>query len=359
MKMTLRWFGSGYDHITLDMVRQIPGISGIITTLYGKQPGEKWEKEELLFLKKQAEDNGLEISGIESVNVHDAIKTGSGERDMYIEKYIKTLKVISDAGIDTVCYNFMAVFDWTRSDLAKVRPDGATVMSYDHEIIKQITPDNMFEAMSKKAGGFLLPGWEPQRMERINELFKMYHDIDEKKLFENLVYFLKAIMPVCEKYGIKMAMHPDDPGWSVFGLPRIMKNKADLSRLINAVNNPYNGVTLCSGSLGTNPDNDIPDIIRSLKGRIHFAHIRNVKHNSPGSFEESAHLSSDGSLDMHAIMKALCDIGFDGPLRPDHGRCIWGEVSIPGYGLYDRAIGISYLSGLLEAINKTAASSSP
>jgi len=149
-----------------------------------------------------------------------------------------------------------------------------------------------------------------------------------------------------------MAMHPDDPGWSVFGLPRIVKNKENLLRLITMVDNPHNGVTLCTGSLGSNPGNDIPDIIRTLKDRIHFAHIRNVRHNGPGDFEESAHLSGDGSLDMYAIMKAFYDIKFKGPARPDHGRQIWGEVSVPGYGLYDRAIGVSYLSGLWEAINK-------
>lgn len=350
--MTMRWFGPGFDPVTLDKIRQVPGVKGVITTLYGKQPGDEWKSEELFALKKQVEDSGLVIAGIESVNVHDSIKTAGAQRDMYIERYINTLKVISQAGINLVCYNFMAVFDWTRSDLAKIRPDGAAVMAYDHKLVEEINPDNMFNVMQEKAGGCLLPGWEPERMARIKELFKMYHDIDEETLFKNLEYFLKAIIPECEKLKIKMGMHPDDPGWSVFGLPRIMKNKENLLRLVNMVDNPCNGVTLCSGSLGTNPDNDIPDIIRSLKGRIHFAHVRNVKHNAPGDFEESAHLSSDGSLDMYSIMKALCDIGFDGPLRPDHGRQIWGEVSVPGYGLYDRAIGLSYLSGLWEAINK-------
>jgi len=352
MKMTMRWFGPGYDPVTLEKIKQVPDVKGVITTLYGKQPGDEWKKEELFELKKQVEETGLVIAGIESVNVHDAIKTGSPERDMYIERYIDSLKVVSEAGINLVCYNFMAVFDWTRSDLAKIRPDGANVMAYDHKLVEKINPDNMFQVMQEKAGGCLLPGWEPERMARIKELFQMYQDIDEEKLFKNLEYFLNAIMPACEKYNINMGMHPDDPGWSVFGLPRIMKNKNDLLRLVKMVDNPRNGVTLCSGSLGTNPDNDIPDIIRSLKGRIHFAHVRNVRHNAPGDFEESAHLSSDGSLDMYEIMKALYDIGFDGPLRPDHGRCIWGEVSVPGYGLYDRAIGLSYLSGIWEALNK-------
>ena len=353
MKMTMRWFGPGYDSVTLDKIRQVPGVSGIITTLYGVPAGEEWKKEELFALKKQVEEAGLEIAGIESVNVHDSIKTGGNDRDKYIEKYINTLEVIAEADIHLVCYNFMAVFDWTRSDLAKLRPDGATVMAYEQKLVNSVNPDNMFEFMNSKAEGYLLPGWEPERMAKISELFKLYGKVDEEALFANLEYFLKAIMPACEKYGIKMAIHPDDPAWSVFGLPRIQTGKEKLLRLMKMVDNPHNGVTLCTGSLGSSPGNDIPDIIHSLKGRIHFAHVRNVKHNGPGDFEESAHLSGDGSLDMYAIMKALYDTGFDGPIRPDHGRSIWGEVCMPGYGLYDRAIGAGYLSGLLEAIRKS------
>jgi mannonate dehydratase len=189
-------------------------------------------------------------------------------------------------------------------------------------------------------------------MAKIGELFDLYKNIDNEVLFQNLKYFLNAIMPTCENKGMKMAIHIDDPVWSVFGLPRIVKNKMDLLRLIKEVPSEYNGITLCTGSLSSNPENDIPHIISSLKGRIHFAHVRNTKHWSPGVFEESAHLSSDGSLDMYAIMKAFYDIGFDGPIRPDHGRSIWDEVSMPGYGLYDRALGAQYLLGLLEAISK-------
>jgi mannonate dehydratase len=211
----------------------------------------------------------------------------------------------------------------------------------------------MFDVISSKASGHVLPGWEPERMSRIKELFEMYKTVDEEKLFSNLKYFLEAVMPVCGEYGIQMAIHPDDPAWSVFGLPRIVTGKEKLLKIIKLVDNPNNGVTLCTGSLGSNPANNIPDIIRSLKGRVHFAHVRNVKHNSPGNFEESAHLSSDGSLDMYEIMKALYDIKFEGPLRPDHGRNIWGENSMPGYGLYDRALGLGYLCGILEAIQKS------
>ncbi|MDF2878705.1 MAG: mannonate dehydratase [Clostridia bacterium] len=354
MEMTLRWFGKGVDSVTLEQIRQIPGVKGVITTLYDIPAGEAWTKERVQAVKKEVEAYGLEVSGIESVNIHDAIKIGSPERDKYIENYIKTLEVLGEEGIQLVCYNFMPVFDWTRSDLAKVREDGSTVLSYDQEIIDQIDPDKMFEKLDSKSNGFVLPGWEPERMSQIKKLFEMYKDVDEEKLFENLKYFLEAIMPTCEKYGIKMAIHPDDPAWPVFGLPRIMLNKENILRLTTMVDHPCNGVTLCTGSLGSNPDNNIPDIIRSLKGRIHFAHVRNLRHFSKGKFDEAAHLSSDGSLDMFAIMKALYDIEFDGPVRPDHGRAIWGEISMPGYGLYDRALGATYLNGLWEAIEKAS-----
>jgi len=351
MKMTLRWFGPT-DTVKLWQIRQIPGCVGVISTLYDKQPGEPWAKNEVVGLKNMVEDAGLELSGIESVNIHDSIKVGDADRDMHIENYIKTLEVLGEEGIRMICYNFMPVFDWTRSDLAKKRDDGSYVLSYDQEIIDKIVPSNLFDSVKEMSGGHMLPGWEPERMAKIQQLFDMYKDIDEEKLFTNLIYFIEAIGPVCEKYGIKMAIHPDDPAWSVFGLPRIVINKENLLRLIKAVNKEYNGVTLCSGSLGSNPKNDIPDTIRSLKGRIHFAHVRNVIHHAPGKFDESAHLSEDGSLDMVAILKAFHDIGFTGPMRPDHGRMIWGEEAMPGYGLYDRAIGASYLLGIWETLAK-------
>ena len=352
MIMTLRWFGKNFDSVTLKQIRQIPGVKGVITTLYDSKVGEAWKEEDVQKLKKEVEDAGLKIYGIESVNIHDDIKIGLPSRDKYIENYIKTLEVLGKAGINLVCYNFMPVFDWTRSDLAKVRPDGATVLSYDQDIIDKIDPQKMFEQIDSSSNGFVLPGWEPDRLSRLKELFEMYKDVDDEKLFENLKYFLSAVMPTCEKYNIKMAIHPDDPAWPVFGLPRIIVNKENILRMVNSVNSPCNGVTLCAGSLGSNPKNDIPDIVRSLKGKIFFAHVRNLEHTAPGKFQEAAHLSSDGSMDMFAIMKAFYDIGFEGPFRPDHGRAIWDEVSMPGYGLYDRALGAVYLQGLWEAIEK-------
>jgi mannonate dehydratase len=352
MQMTMRWFGKKYDSVSLEQIRQVPGVTGVITTLYGMLPGEVWKTEDIAALKQEVESAGLSIAGIESVNIHDAIKTGAPERDNYIDNYITTLERLGQADIHLVCYNFMPVFDWTRTDLAKKRPDGSTTMAYDQTVIDTIDPNDMSSLIERQSHGFMLAGWEPERLAKLKELFAMYKGVDEAKLFENLKYFIDRIMPVCDKYHINMAIHPDDPAWSVFGLPRIVTGKEKLLRLIALSGNVHHGVTLCTGSLGSNPQNDIPDIIRSLRGRVHFAHVRNLLHTSPGKFEEAAHLSSDGSMDMFAVMKALYDIGFDGPIRPDHGRAIWGEVSIPGYGLYDRALGATYLNGLWEAIRK-------
>lgn len=354
MKMTLRWYGPGYDTVTLEQIRQIPGVKGVITTLFGKQPGEVFTEEEVRELKKVVEEAGLEITGIESVNVSDEIKIGLPKRDEHIENYIKSLESLGKAGIHMVCYNFMPVFDWTRSDLARVRPDGSTVLAYNQDTVDQIDPEHMKESVEKMSQGYVMPGWEPERLDRLKELFAMYSDIDSEKLFDNLVYFLEAIGPVCEKYNMRMGIHPDDPAWPIFGLPRIVTGLDSIQKLLKAVDKPYNGITLCTGSLGSNQNNDICAIIRAAKGRIPFAHIRNLKYNSPRDFEEAAHLSEDGSMDMYEIMKALYETGFDGAIRPDHGRMIWGEKAMPGYGLYDRALGATYLNGLWEAIDKNA-----
>ena len=353
MEMTMRWYGSKFDTVTLKQIRQIRYVTGIITTLYYKQPGDVWSQEEIHALKEEVEASGLYISGIESVNIHDDIKTGKGNRDLYIENYIKTLENLGKEDIHMVCYNFMPVFDWTRTELARKRADGSTVLAYTQKAVDELVPEKMFESISSDMNGTVMPGWEPERMEHVRELFEMYSDIDEEKLFENLKYFLEKIMPVCNKYDIKMAIHPDDPAWSVFGLPRIITNMENIHRMMDMVDDVHNGVTFCSGSYGTNLKNDLPAMIRSLKGRIHFAHVRNLKFNSADDFEEAAHLSEDGTFDMYEIVRALHDIGFEGPIRPDHGRMIWDEVAMPGYGLYDRALGAAYICGLWEAIEKS------
>ena len=278
MKMGFRWFGEGFDTVSLEQIRQIPGVQGVITTLYDALPGDDWEKEKVLALKESARSHGLEILGIESVNVHDDIKIGLPSRDQYIEAYISTIRTLAECGIHLICYNFMPVFDWTRTNLAKRRPDGSTVLAYDQKEIDRMDPQALFTSMESKSQGHLLPGWEPERLANLKELFEKYQDVDEEKLWDNLKYFLQAILPTCEKYGVKMAIHPDDPAWSVFGLPRIVTSGENLQRLVRLVDSPCNGVTLCTGSLGTNPEADLPGIIHSLKGKIFFAHVRNMEH---------------------------------------------------------------------------------
>ena len=205
----------------------------------------------------------------------------------------------------------------------------------------------------KSDSDLTLPGWDASyTREELRAVVAEYNKMTEEDLWANLTYFLERIIPVAAECDVNMAIHEDDPCWSIFGLPRIITCERNLDRFLKIVDDPHNGVTFCSGSYGTNLENDLPDMIRSLKGRIHFAHVRNLKFHSQQDFEEAAHLSSDGSFDMYEIMKALYDIGFDGPIRPDHGRMIWGEVAMPGYGLYDRALGATYLNGLWEAIEK-------
>ena len=352
MEMTFRWYGSKWDTVTLQQIRQIPGMKGVITTLYDTTPGEVWPRERIHALKEEVEAAGLKISGIESVNVADEIKYAGPERDRLIDNYIQTLENLGLEDIHMVCYNFMPVFDWTRTELARVLPDGSTGLAYTQAAVDALDPEKMFESISGDMNGAVMPGWEPERMAKIKELFAHYKNVDSEQLFANLKYFLERIMPVCNKYDIYMAIHPDDPAWPIFGLPRIIINKENILRLMKMVDDPHNGVTFCSGSYGTSLKNDLPDMIRSLKGRIHFAHVRNLKFISQENFQEAPHLSSEGSFDMYEIVKALYDIGFDGPIRPDHGRMIWDEKAMPGYGLYDRALGATYINGLWEAIDK-------
>jgi mannonate dehydratase len=354
MKIVFRWFGSNDDSVTLDQIRQIPAVTGVVGMLSDIPAGEVWPKARIAALKKEVETAGLELEVIESVNIHDSIKIGSPDRDRCIENYKITIRNLAEHGVKVICYNFMPVFDWTRSELAKPLGDGSTALSYEQAEVDKIDPEKIVETVNSASCGYTLPGWEPERLSKLRELFAAYRDVSEDKLVANLKYFLEKIIPVCEECGVKMAIHPDDPPWNIFGLPRIVRNAADLERLLGLVDSPCNGLTLCSGCFGANPQNDIPAVIRRFGSRIHFAHVRNIKIHSPGNFNEVSHLSADGSLDLYEIMRAYHDIGFTGYLRPDHGRMIWGEKARPGYGLYDRALGIEYINGLWAALEKSS-----
>lgn len=354
MKITFRWFGNQDDSVTLDQIRQIPGMDGIVGGLHDIPAGEVWPLDQILALKKEIEEKGLNLEVIESVNVHEDIKLGLPTRDLYIENYQKTIRNLAQAGIKVICYNFMPIFDWTRSELAKELPDGSTALAYEKAKVEEVDPAVLIKMIESSSNGFSMPGWEPERVSKIKRAFELYRDVTEEDLFEHLQYFLEKIIPVAKECDVRMAIHPDDPPWSIFGLPKIVINKENLERIVKLVDSPYNGLTLCSGSLGANPNNDIPDIMRhfSAMGRIPFAHIRNVKIYENGDFTESSHRSSDGSLDIYEIVKALHDTGYTGYIRPDHGRMIWDEQARPGYGLYDRALGIMYILGIWDSLEK-------
>ncbi len=352
MQMTFRWFGSEKDTVTLEQIRQIPNVVGVVPALHNLPAGEAWELDDIMKMKSEIEKAGLTMECIESVNVHEDIKIGLPTRDKYIENYKASIRNLAKAGVKVICYNFMPVFDWTRTDLAMDMGDGATCLSYDGVQIEGKSPEQMFKDIDDNSNGYAMPGWETERMPEIKELFEKYKGVTSDDLWNNLKYFLDAIMPVCEECDVKMAIHPDDPPWDIFGLPRIIKDRESLKKLLEIVPSKYNGLTFCTGSLGASSKNDLPAMIREFGDRIYFAHLRNVK-VVDNHFNETAHESNTGSLDMYEIVKALQDVGFDGYIRPDHGRMIWGEVARPGYGLYDRALGVAYLNGLWEAVKKS------
>jgi mannonate dehydratase len=354
MKMTFRWFGEGDDSVTLEQIRQIPACTGLMGVMGQYAAGETWELDEIKKYVDHVHAHGLEVEVIESVNVHEDIKLGLPSRDKYIENYVKTIENLAACGFKAIVYNFMPVFDWLRTDLAHPVGDGSTALYYDHKELAGMTPLKLVENTINNTKGFSLPGWEPERLAELERVLELYKSVDEHKLLENFKYFLEGIIPTCEKVGVKMGVHPDDPAWPIFGLPRIAHSKEHFDRIVGLVDSPANGLCLCTGSLGSNPDNDIPAIVRHFgkMGRITCAHIRNVKYLGNKTFREASHLSSDGNLDMYEIMKAFYETGFTGWVRPDHGRMIWGEQARPGYGLYDRALGIAYLNGIWESLNK-------
>lgn len=349
--MTFRWYGEGNDSITLKQIKQIPGVEGIVWALHDVPAGEEWPMDKINEVKKQADDYGLNIDVVESVNVHEDIKLGLPTRDKYIENYKRTIEKLASVGVKVICYNFMPVFDWTRTELFKEMEDGSTALFYEKAKVVGMDPNELVENISKNST-FTMPGWEPERLSRLKELFEAYKGVTQEDLFEHLSYFLKEVVPVAEENGIRMGIHPDDPPWPIFGLPRIVCNKGNIKHILDVVDSKSNGVTLCSGSLGANPSNNIAEMVREFADRIPFAHIRNVKVYENGDFIETSHRTSDGSVDIYEIVKAYHEIGFEGYARPDHGRHIWDEVCRPGYGLYDRALGIMYLWGIWDSLER-------
>lgn len=343
MKLTFRWYGDN-DPVTLSHIRQIPTMTGIVSAVYDTPVGTVWSEESITQLKNKAEANGLEFEVVESVPVHEDIKLGNENAAKYIDIYCENIRRLGKAGVKCICYNFMPVFDWLRSELEFQHEDGSNGLAYVDETVLSLNP--LTSELS-------LPGWdESYTKEGLRALLNEYSKLTEEDLWDNLKAFLEKVIPVAEECGVNLAIHPDDPPWGIFGLPRIITGKENLERFLKLVDSPANGLTFCTGSLGCTSKNDIVDMIRTFGKRIHFAHLRNVKWDGERDFHETAHPSSCGSLDMLEIVKALVESGFDGYVRPDHGRMIWGETGRYGYGLYDRALGATYIAGLFEAVEK-------
>ena len=344
MKLTFRWYGE-QDSIPLEYLKQIPNMSGVVTAVYDVPVGEVWPMESLLKLKSLCDKAGLEMEVIESIPVHEDIKMGKPTRDKYIENYCENIRRVAKVGVKCVCYNFMPVFDWLRTEMKHVNEDGSTSLAYSYDDFCKIDPKHLH-----------LPGWdESYTQEELQGLLNAYKSITHEDLFNNLVYFLERVIKVCDEVDVKMAIHPDDPPWDIFGLPRIVSCEEDLDKMFKAVPSKNNGITLCTGSFGASKNNDLVHMAAKYckEGRVHFAHLRNVKWTDDhDSFCEVGHLSKDGSLDMASIVMMLVENGFDGYVRPDHGRNIFGEDGKPGYGLYDRALGCAYINGLFEACEK-------
>lgn len=341
--MSFRWYGPD-DPVTLNHIRQIPNMEAIVTAVYTVPVGEVWPQEDIDSLKEQIEAHGMKMDVIESIPVHEDIKLGRGDYLRYIENYKENIRRCAKAGVKVVCYNFMPVFDWTRSQLDKELPDGSNALVYYRDHVDKLDPTKL-----------ALPGWDSSYSPaEIKDLIEAYQAIGEEGIWKNLEKFIKEIIPVAIENDVYMGIHPDDPPWSIFGIPRIITDEKALDRFLSLYDDPHHGLTLCCGSLGCATFNNMVHLVDkySKMGRVPFTHIRNVKILEDGSFEESAHYSPCGSLDIVDILAAYHKNGFTGYIRPDHGRMIWGETGKPGYGLYDRAMGSYYMTGIWETLDK-------
>jgi mannonate dehydratase len=350
MKMSFRWYGRD-DKVTLQHIRQIPGVQGVVSAVYDVPVGEPWTASHMARLSDDVHDAGLSLAVIESIPVHEHIKLGLPARDRYLDTWCESLRQVGAAGVPVVCYNFMPVFDWMRTDLAHPMADGSTTLTFS---------DTELASFDLTRGTGELPGWSTAYdASTLQSLLAQWRAVHPEQLWENLAYFLERVVPVAESVGVKLAIHPDDPPWPIFGLPRIITDRAALERLLALVDREANGLTFCTGSLGALAANDLPAMVDTFASqrRIHFMHCRNVKRTGTDAehargFHEVAHPSAFGDVDMRAVLQALARHGYTGPMRPDHGRMIWGETGRAGYGLYDRALGAMYLQGLWEGLSR-------
>lgn len=349
MEMTFRWYGRNNDTISLEDIKQIPNTTGIVWALHEKAVGAVWEKKEIKEEVEYIESHGFSAKVVESVNVHESIKLGNSECDELIENYKQTIENLAEYGVEVICYNFMPIFDWTRTEMFHPLEDGSTALYFDYEKVKSLDPRELIETVASSSNNLTMPGWEKEKLDQISELIESYKSVDEEKLWENFSYFINAIIPTAERCGIKMAIHPDDPPYSIFNLPRIITGAKSYERMFEINDSPNNAITLCTGSMGASKKNDMAKIVKKYHKHAPFMHIRNVQISDDSSFIEKSHYTEDGDIDIKQIMKNLSDVDYKGYIRPDHGRHLWEEECRPGYGLYDRALGIMYLNGLWDA----------
>ncbi|WP_344248509.1 mannonate dehydratase [Isoptericola hypogeus] len=373
--MGFRWYGDGNDTVTLDQIRQIPGVETVVWSLHHKQAGEVWEQAEIdaevariTGLSREARARGvtrtLDAEVVESVNVHESIKLGRTVlglgRDEAIDNYVTTIKRLGRAGVKVVCYNFMPVFDWLRTDLWHPLPDGSTALYFEKAVVDRMTPEGLIADMAAGSHGLTLPGWEPERLAGFTELNAAYDGVTHEDMYASYKYFLEAVIPACAEADIRLGVHPDDPPFDVFGWPRVVSTPDDLARVLDLHPSPYHGLTLCLGSFSANPAQAplAAGTVRRFVDRIHFTHVRNIKHFENGDFTEVGHRACEGDVDTTGIMRAYAEAGYTGYVRPDHGRHLWDENTTnkprPGYGLYDRALGTQYLLGAWDAFRYSA-----
>lgn len=385
MEKTWRWFGKK-DKITLPMLRQI-GVEGIVTALHDVPNGEIWTVEAINDLKSYIESYGLRWSVVESLPVCEAIKYAGAEREQLIENYKVNLANLGKCGIKTVCYNFMPVIDWIRTDLQHPWPDGTSSLYYDHirfayfdirileregaekdytekelqkvaeldKVITEAEKDALIDTIIVKTQGFVngnIKEGDKNPVSIFKRLLALYKDINRDALRENMRYFLSAIMPVCEEYGVNMCVHPDDPPFQVLGLPRIVTNENDIEWFLNAVDNPHNGLTFCAGSLSAGEHNDTRELAKKFAKRTHFVHLRSTAAMQGGNFIESSHLTGRGHLiDLIRIFENE-NPGL--PMRVDHGRMMLGDEDKgynPGYSFHGRMLALAQVEGMMAVVD--------
>lgn len=392
MEKTWRWFGKK-DKITLSMLRQI-GVEGIVTALHEVPNGEIWTEEAIMDLKNYIESFGLRWSVVESLPVCEAIKYAGPEREKLIENYIISLENLGKCGIKTICYNFMPVLDWARTDLKHKWDDGSTSLYFDYvrfayfdikileregaekefpadivakveELDKVMTPEEKHDLVYTiivKTQGFVngnINEGDKEPIKKFKGLLDLYKGIDKAQLRENMKYFLNAIMPVCEKWDINMCVHPDDPPMEVLGLPRIVRTAEDIRWMLNAVDNPHNGLTFCAGSLSAGEQNDVVAMANEFASRTHFVHMRSCNVLGGGNFIEAPHTGGRGHLvELARIFtkeerRRNCNDGIGLPMRVDHGKDILDDAVNdynPGYGFYGRMLALGLVGGMMAAV---------